>query len=85
MTPNAIIRTQIVTLLGHSGDYQFPENALYQQVSAGFGPAATLGANEFELALEWLQERGYVDFGVDTLSAEKRWYLTPAGKRLVKR
>ena len=37
-----------------------------------------------QAVLEWLQDKGYIDYSTEQISAEKRWCLTPFGKDKVK-
>ncbi len=72
------LRILILSMLGRSSDWEFPEEALCDEIS--LMQRGAVAKEEVQAALKWLNEKAYVDFTVEPISETKRWKITESGK-----
>lgn len=78
MNREAMIRKLILTDLQRCGSYLLPETTIFQSLNLQIAPAAT--RSELESVLSALDAERLIAGILNTVTHERRWKLTDAGK-----
>jgi hypothetical protein len=76
------IRLQILQVLSRTANYKMPEDTLLTTLTQLLD--ADVSKSEFQDALKWLKDKAYIDFTVDEITENQRWFITSSGKGKIK-